>query len=57
MHATRLLGSRLLYSLKSELGNVSDQEGIVLRDRAVSTMPVKITGEFIVRGMDSAFRK
>jgi len=57
MHATRLLGSRLLNSLKSELGNVSDQEGVVLRDRTISTIPVKITGEFIVRGMESAFRK
>lgn len=57
MHATRLLGARLLNSLKSDLGNVSDQEGIVLRDRSISTIPVKITGEFIVRGMESAFRK
>jgi hypothetical protein len=57
MHATRLLGSRLLGTLKSELGNVTDQEGIVLRDRSISSIPVKITGEFIVKGMESKFRK
>lgn len=57
MHATRLLGKKLLESLKSEIGDVGQQEGIVLRDRKISSVPVKITGEFIVRGMESKFRK
>jgi len=57
MHATRLLGKKLLENLKSEIGNVSDQEGIVLRDSKISSVPVKITGEFIVRGLESPFKQ
>jgi hypothetical protein len=57
MHATRILGKKLLDNLKSEIGDVGNQEGIVLRDRRISTIPVKITGEFIVRGLESKFQQ
>jgi hypothetical protein len=56
-HATRLLGQKLLSSMKSPLGDIETQEGIVIRDPKISTAPFKITGEFIVRGMQSKFKK
>ena len=54
-HATRVLGNEVLNNLTSEMGDITDHEGVVVRD--VFTRPVKITGEFIVRGLESAFRK
>lgn len=54
-HATRLLGNEVLNNLTSEMGDITNHEGIVVRD--VFSRPVKITGEFIVRGLESAFRK
>lgn len=56
-HATRVLGNRILSSLKSPLGVVTDQEGIVIRDPSISRHPFKITGEFIVKGMTSPFQQ
>ena len=56
-HATRLLGDELLTTLTSDMGDVKYHEGIVVRDSSVSDNPVKITGEFIVKGMDSKFRE
>jgi len=56
-HATRLLGDELLTTLTSDMGDVKYHEGIVVRDKRVSNRPVKITGEFIVSGMESQFRK
>ena len=55
--ATMILGDVLLETLKSPIGDVKDQEGIVVRDKAVYTQPYKITGSFILRGMQSAFQK
>lgn len=54
-HATRVLGNEVLKNLTSEMGDITNHEGIVVRD--VFARPVKITGEFIVRGLESAFRK
>lgn len=53
--ATMKLGEALLNSLDSELGPVGSQEGIVIR--GLTPKPFKITGTFIIRGLDSAFAK
>jgi hypothetical protein len=55
--ATRLLGNELLNSLSSEAGELKQHEGIVIRDNRLSTVPVKITGEFILKGLASPFKK
>jgi hypothetical protein len=54
-HATRLLGQKILDSLTSDIGDINEQEGIVIRDNSISSKPFKITGDFIVRGMESRF--
>lgn len=56
-HATRMLGNELLNALGSEAGELTKHEGIVIRDSKVASVPVKITGEFIVKGMESKFQK
>lgn len=56
-HATRLLGNAVLTSMTSSIGDLENQEGIVIRDPKISPTPFKITGEFIVRGMASVFKK
>lgn len=57
MHATRLLGNDVLNGLTSPMGDVVNHEGVVLRDdKLFGTKPVKITGEFILGGMGSAFQ-
>lgn len=56
-HATRILGNKILSSLKSPLGEVTEQEGIVIRNPSISRHPFKITGEFIVKGMTSPFQQ
>ena len=57
MHATRMLGNDILQGLTSPMGNVIDHEGVVLRDdKLFGPNPVKITGEFILGGMGSAFQ-
>jgi hypothetical protein len=56
-HATRILGNEVLKSLGSSAGELTKHEGVVLRDPKISMNPVKITGEFIVRGLESEFRK
>jgi hypothetical protein len=56
-HATRLLGAAVLNAMSSSIGDLNTQEGIVIRDPKISPTPFKITGEFIVGGMASAFRK
>jgi hypothetical protein len=54
-HATRVLGQKILNSMTSDIGDISDQEGVVVRDKKISPNPFKITGNFIVRGMESKF--
>ena len=57
MHATRMLGNDVLNGLTSPMGDVMNHEGVVLRDEKIfGPKPVKITGEFIVGGMGSAFQ-
>jgi len=53
--ATMKLGEAFLQSYTSELGNVSEQEGLVVRN--MFNEPFKITGSFILRGMNSCFQK
>jgi nicotinic acid mononucleotide adenylyltransferase len=55
--ATIKLGDNILESLTSPIGDVKDQEGIVIRDNSISPKPYKITGSFITRGLESAFHK
>jgi cytidyltransferase-like protein len=57
MHATRMLGNDILKGLTSPMGDVMSHEGVVMRDEKLfGPNPVKITGEFIVGGMGSAFQ-
>lgn len=55
--ATMELGNAVLEVLSSPLGKVSEHEGIVIRDPKISSKPFKITGSFIIKGMESQFRK
>lgn len=55
--ATMKLGDAILEKLNSPLGPVSEHEGIVIRDTTISNKPFKITGSFIIKGMQSSFRK
>jgi len=54
--ATMELGNAVLEALSSPLGPVKDHEGIVIRDPKISNEPFKITGRFIVKGLESQFR-
>ena len=56
-HATRFLGKALLETLNSPMGRVDSHEGVVIRDPRVDAQPVKITGDFIIQGLQSTFRK
>lgn len=54
--ATMELGNAVLEVLSSPLGKVSEHEGIVIRDPKIYNKPFKITGRFIVKGLESSFR-
>ena len=54
--ATMELGNAVLDALSSPLGPVRDHEGIVIRDPKIYREPFKITGRFIVKGLESQFR-
>jgi hypothetical protein len=54
--ATMELGNAVLEALSSPLGPVSGHEGIVIRDPKIYGEPFKITGRFIVKGLESQFR-
>jgi hypothetical protein len=56
-NATMVLGDDVLSSMNSPLGSVKDQEGIVIRDKSVYDKPYKITGSFIIKGLDTSFGK
>lgn len=56
-HATRVLGDALLKVVNSEMGEADKHEGIVIRDLSISPNPVKVTGNFILKGLESQFRK
>ena len=53
--STMLLGDEVLESITSDLGDSKDQEGIVVRGLYPDVF--KITGSFIIKGMESQFRK
>lgn len=55
--ATIKLGQEILNNYTSELGDLSEHEGIVIRDPSIHNKPFKVTGNFILRGMDSQFQK
>jgi hypothetical protein len=55
--ATMELGDALLKSMTSPLGPVDQQEGIVVRDPSIDSEPFKITGSFIVRGLETSFTR
>lgn len=46
--ATMNLGQAIKDAASSDLGSLSTQEGIVVRDKTISPNPVKITGSFIL---------
>lgn len=58
-HATRLLGNELLKNIDfpEGFGSGEKQEGIIVSSANVSPVPFKITGEFILTGLQSPFRK
>ena len=53
--ATMKLGKAFLRAYTSELGALDKQEGLVIRE--LTKHPFKITGSFILRGMQSSFQK
>ena len=55
--ATMKLGDAVLDKLSSPLGPVKEHEGIVIRDKSISSKPFKITGKFILGGLASSFNK
>ena len=57
VHANRLLGNNLLDAYTSVLGDLRDQEGIVLRnaEKFDTDRPVKITGDFIIKNLGGGF--
>tara|TARA_R110002073_G_scaffold108683_1_gene244230 strand:+ start:11837 stop:14605 length:2769 start_codon:yes stop_codon:yes gene_type:complete len=57
-HATRVLGREVLNALTSDMGDAQNHEGAVVVDKKrFGVDMVKITGDFILGGMASAFRK
>jgi hypothetical protein len=54
--ATMKMGDEVLRNFTSKIGDLSDHEGIVVRDSAIYSEPFKITGGFIVRGQQSSFQ-
>jgi len=56
-HATRLMGNEVIKNLGSDVGDVAEHEGIVIRDTKIAPIPFKIVGEFIVSGLESGFGK
>ena len=56
-HSTRMLGDALLRVVNSDMGTADKHEGIVLRNKSLAPVPVKITGSFIVNRDASKFKK
>ena len=54
-HATRLLGIDVLRGLNSTKGGLEGHEGVVLR--GLEDRPVKVTGDFILKGMGGEIKK
>lgn len=58
-YCTMVLGAELLRCINSDLGRGDTQEGIVIRNANLTGVdaPCKITGNFILNGMASNFRR
>jgi len=57
-HATKVLGREVLNAVTSDMGDTQNHEGLVLNDKKrFGVDMVKITGDFILGGMASTFRK
>ena len=54
--ATEKLGDEVLKVLDSPMGSADKHEGVVIRDKNISDVPFKITGKFILGGMQTGFR-
>lgn len=55
--ATVKLGDEILKNATSEIGDLEKHEGIVIRDPSIYSKPYKITGSFIINGLQSGFGK
>jgi len=55
--ATEKLGDEILKVLDSPMGSVENHEGVVIRDKNIADVPFKITGKFILGGMQTGFRE
>lgn len=55
--ATLDMGEDILSGLSSDLGEMIEQEGIIIRDSAIYSGPYKIIGKFILRAMSSPYKK
>jgi hypothetical protein len=55
--ATIKLGDEILKNATSEIGDLDKHEGIVIRDSSIYGNPFKITGSFIIKGLESKFKK
>jgi hypothetical protein len=54
--ATEKLGDEVLKVLDSPMGSADNHEGVVIRDENIANVPFKITGKFILGGMQTGFR-
>ena len=54
-HATRVLGNDVMNALTSPMGDIEQHEGVIVRNPMFGAKPVKITGEFIVKGLETSF--
>ena len=54
--ATEKLGDEVLKVLDSPMGSADNHEGVVIRDENIANIPFKITGKFILGGLQTGFR-
>lgn len=52
-----LCGDEILKNMSSSIGDMSKQEGVIIRDPNVAQLPFKIVGSFILRSLKSRFKK
>lgn len=50
-YATKVLGQKIKEAYTSKLGDISEHEGIVVRDKDISDVPYKITGNFMAENI------
>ena len=55
--ATEKLGDEVLKVLDSPMGTADNHEGVVIRDKDIANVPFKITGKFILGGLQTGFRQ